>query len=423
MPKPSAAQALAPLVHAVLGEPLPVEVRFWDGSALGPADGPATIVLRTPIALRRILWAPNEVGFARAFITGDAEIEGDLLEAIRAVFQAAPEDLLIGTRTMARTLAAAARLGVIGPPPPRPAEEARLRGGRHSKARDAAAIAHHYDVGNDFYRLVLGPSLTYSCARFVETGMSLEDAQAAKHELVCAKLGLGQRNGMRLLDVGCGWGSMALHAAQHHGAAVVGVTISDAQATLARRRVAEAGLADRVEIRVQDYRDLGDETFDAISSIGMFEHVGTRNASQYFDLLGARLRPGGRLLNHAISVPGGFKPGRRSFAHRYVFPDGELADVGEVALGMARAGFEVRDVESLREHYAITLRHWVANLERHWEDAVAAVGVARARVWLLYMAGSAVNFDSGELSVHQVLGVVPDAKGRSGFPPTRNAWP
>ena len=417
------AEALEPLFRIMLAGSMPVRIEFWDGSAMGPTDAPGVARFRSADGIRRILWSPDELGLGRAFVAGDLAIEGDLLAVMSAVEAIGLEDVRIGPRTVTAALAAARRAGVLGLPPPAPAEEARPHGRRHSKRRDADVIRHHYDVGNDFYRLVLGPSLTYSCARFVEADTSLEDAQSAKHELVCAKLGLGQRDGMRLLDVGCGWGSMALHAAQYHGASVVGVTISEAQAALARRRVADAGFADRVEIRVQDYRDLGGETFDAISSIGMFEHVGTRNAGQYFDLLRARLRPEGRLLNHAISVPGGFKPGRRSFAHRYVFPDGELADVGEVALGMARAGFEVRDVESLREHYAITLRHWVANLERHWEEAVAAVGVARARVWLLYMAGSAVNFDSGELSVHQVLGVVPDARGRSGFPPTRNAWP
>jgi cyclopropane-fatty-acyl-phospholipid synthase len=203
---------------------------------------------------------------------------------------------------------------------------------------------------------------------------------------------------------------------------VVGLTISEAQADLARQRVAAADLAHVIDIRLQDYRDVGDETFDAVSSIGMFEHVGKKNSDKYFQMLRARLRPGGRLLNHAISVPGGFTLGKRSFAHRYVFPDGELADVGEVLLAMARAGFEVRDVESLREHYGTTLRHWLANLESQWDEAVAQVGTARARIWRLYLAGSAVNFDSGELSVHQVLGVVAGSNGESGMPPTREGW-
>ena len=422
----TAARALAPLVHAVLGESIPVQVRFWDGSAIGAADGPATIVLRSPNALRRILWSPNEVGFARAFITGDAEIEGNLLEAIRAVFQAAPQDLLIGTRTMTRTLAAAVRLGVVGPPPARPAEEARLRGGRHSRARDAAAISHHYDVGNDFYRLVLGESMTYSCARFVRPDASLEEAQAAKYDLICRKLGLGE--GMRLLDVGCGWGGMVMHAASHYRVAAVGITLSEQQYDLARKRVAEAGLSDWVEIRLQDYRDVGGggggggggERFDAISSIGMFEHVGKDQMAAYFSSLVGVLVPGGRLLNHAISTPDGASFDRRSFTARYVFPDGELEDVADVVSAMEAVDLEVRDVESLREHYAITLRHWVANLDRNWDEAVALVGIVRARIWRLYMAAAVVGFELNETAIHQVLGVRTMADGTSGMPLTRS---
>jgi cyclopropane-fatty-acyl-phospholipid synthase len=227
---------------------------------------------------------------------------------------------------------------------------------------------------------------------------------------------------MRLLDVGCGWGSMALHAAANYDASVVGITLSREQASLARRRVAAAGLDDRVEIRVQDYRDLGGERFDAISSIGMFEHVGKARTAQYFETLRAVLVPGGRLLNHAISEPGGSKLGRWSFFGRYVFPDGELLDVGDSVLAMERAGFECRDVESLREHYALTLRAWVANLESNWDAAVAEAGLARARIWRLYMAGSVNGFEDGGIGVHQVLGVVPAAGGASRMPPTRESW-
>ncbi|MDQ3897486.1 MAG: cyclopropane-fatty-acyl-phospholipid synthase family protein, partial [Actinomycetota bacterium] len=293
---------------------------------------------------------------------------------------------------------------------------------RHSIRRDAASVSHHYDVGNDFYRLVLGPSLTYSCARFADDHTTLEQAQAAKFELICRKLGLHQRPGMRLLDVGCGWGSMALHAATVHGAEVVGVTVSREQAELARRRVGDAGLAGRVEIRVQDYRLVRGERFDAISSIGMFEHVGRSRQDQYFETLRALLRPGGRLLNHAISSPGSSRPDRRSFIYRYVFPDAELLDVGEVVLAMERAGFEVRDVESLREHYVRTLHAWVGNLEAAWEDAVELVGLHRARIWRLYMAGCANRFAQGAIGVHQVLGVVTDGDGRSFMPSTRGDW-
>ncbi len=319
-------------------------------------------------------------------------------------------------------VAAARRIGALGPPIPAPPEECHPTGRMHSPSRDASVVSHHYDVGNAFYRLVLGPSMTYSCARFATPEASLDDAQAAKHELICRKLGLDRRAGTRLLDVGCGWGSMALHAAARHGARVVGITLSREQADEANRRVAEAGLSDRVEIRLQDYRDLQGERFDAVSSIGMFEHVGSARMVRYFEILRGLLTPEGRLLNHAISKPGGSVLGRRSFVGRYVFPDGELVDVAVVLGAMQACGFEVRDVESLREHYSRTLHHWVANLEDRWDEAVALVGPARANIWRLYMAASANGFDDGGLAVHQVLGVVPDPSGRSGMPATRHDW-
>jgi cyclopropane-fatty-acyl-phospholipid synthase len=295
-----------------------------------------------------------------------------------------------------------------------PAEEARLRGRRHTKERDAAAVRHHYDVSNEFYRMVLGPSLTYSCAVFNSEQDTLETAQAAKHELVCAKLGVSQ--GDRLLDVGCGWGSMVLHAAERHGGRCVGVTLSPAQADLAGKRVAEAGVAGVVDIRIEDYRDVRDGPFDVISSIGMFEHVGESRLAEYFGRLRQLLRPGGRLLNHGISRPPGHRArlARGSFVDRYVFPDGELHEVGRVVSVMQRAGFEVRHLESLREHYALTLRRWVANLEASWDAAVAEVGRARARIWRLYMAASAINFEAGRTQVHQIL-AVPSEGGRSGM--------
>jgi cyclopropane-fatty-acyl-phospholipid synthase len=283
-------------------------------------------------------------------------------------------------------------------------------------------ISHHYDISNEFYRLILGPSMTYSCARFVEASTTLETAQQSKHDLVCRKLGLHEHRGARLLDVGCGWGSLALHAARHYGANVVGITLSTAQADLARTSVKEAGLDDQIEIRVQDYRDLRDERFDAISSIGMFEHVGTERTAEYFATLSALLNDTGRLLNHAISSVGGSRMARNSFIGRYVFPDGELIDVGQVVLAMERAGFEIRDVESLREHYARTLQAWVKNLEDNWDAAVNEVGVQRARVWHLYMAASANSFEDGGISIHQVLGVKSAPDGRSGMPSTRNTW-
>jgi cyclopropane-fatty-acyl-phospholipid synthase len=415
------AATLRPLLEGLLGT-LTVRIEFWDGSAVGPeVSEPGTIHVRSLDAIRRVVWSPNELGLSRAFVAGDIDFDGDVFALIQAL-RPAGKAMRAGLKAAPAALTAARELGLLTRPLPPPPEEAHPKGWRHSKGRDAQAISHHYDVGNDFYALVLGPAMTYSCARFSRPDLTLAEAQASKHELICRKLGLHQRTEMRLLDVGCGWGSMAMHAAANHGAHVVGVTISREQAERARQRVAEAGLEDRVEIRLQDYRDLRGERFDAISSIGMFEHVGQARMSQYFTTLHDLLHPTGRLLNHAISSVGGSKLGTRTFVYRYVFPDGELIDVGNVIHAMQDAGFEVRDVESLREHYATTLRHWVANLEEHWDDAVALVGDGRARIWKLYMAASAVGFEDGGLSLHQVLGVRNGHDGHSAMPPTRDDW-
>ena len=401
---------LATIIEDLLGTDLPVAVEAYDGSRVGPAHPPATLVVRSADALSRMLTAPGELGFARAYVAGDLEVEGDIF-AVLALRDRLP-DVRLTPRQWAAVARFAGRAGLrrLAPPP----EEARLRGRIHSRQRDAAAIAHHYDVSNRFYELILGPSMTYSCAVFERDDASLEEAQAAKYELVCRKLAL--QPGMRLLDVGCGWGGMVLHAARHHGVSAVGITLSRAQADLASKRVADAGVADRVEIRIQDYRDVDDGPFDAISSIGMFEHVGEVRLAEYLERLHALLRPGSRLLNHGISRPAGEKARfeRRGFVNRYVFPDGELHEVGAVVSAIQRAGFEGRHMESLREHYARTLRAWVANLEGAWDDAVAEVGEARARVWRLYMAGSALNFEANRTSIHQVLAVRPDG-GRSGM--------
>jgi cyclopropane-fatty-acyl-phospholipid synthase len=422
-PVDGVAAALAPLIRSLVGADPPVRFEFWDGSGLGDSNGAGTVRIESADALRRILWAPGELGVARSFVAGDLTIEGDIYSMLRVLHDASPRDLRrMGIRSIPTVFDAARRIGALGPPPPAPPEECVPPGRLHSLSRDAAVISHHYDVGNDFYRLVLGPSMTYSCARFVPEGISLEEAQAAKHELICRKLGLDQRPGARLLDVGCGWGSMAIHAAQHHGAVATGIALSREQVDEARRRVDEAGLSDRVEIRLQDYRHLRGEQFDAISSIGMFEHVGTGQMARYFETLRPLLTPEGRLLNHAISKAGGSVLGRRTFIGRYVFPDGELVDVAEVVAAMQRAGFEVRDVESLREHYSKTLHHWVDNLEANWDEAVGLVGRARANVWRLYMAASANGFDDGGLAIHQVLGLATDNKGLSGMPPSRAGW-
>ncbi|MFF2551451.1 class I SAM-dependent methyltransferase [Nocardia sp. NPDC058058] len=428
------AEAFEPLMRAAVGVGSPVRFEFWDGSVIEPVGECAGVMrVRSKDALRHVVWAPGELGVGRAFVSGAVDLEGDIFVLLRALSSTAPRDARLGVDAVWEAVGAARRVGALGRRPARPPEEARpVRAGLHTKGRDAAAISHHYDVGNEFYELVLGSSMTYSCARFAGPGddghqaadpaVSLVDAQRAKHDLICRKLGLDARPGMRLLDVGCGWGAMAMHAAEAYGAQVVGVTISTAQAELARKRVADAGLSARVEIRLQDYRDLRGEEFDAISSIGMFEHVGSKRAAEYFTTLRALLRPEGRLLNHAISSPGGSVMNSRGFVGRYVFPDGELMDVGETILAMERAGFEIRDVESLREHYALTLRNWVANLESDWARAVSLTSEGRARVWRLYMAASALGFEDGGLGLHQVLGVVPTPEGRTAMPATRRAW-
>ena len=409
---------MARALEAVLGPDLPIAVRAYDGSRLGPDDAPATILVRSPAVFQRMLTAPGELGLGRAYVSGELDVQGDLYAALRELRERVPDVRAFDRRRWAEVLrlvgSDVVRRGVRRLPTP--AEEARLRGRRHSKARDAAAIAHHYDVSNAFYRIVLGPSMTYSCAVWERPDATLEDAQAAKYELVCRKLGL--EPGMRLLDVGCGWGGMALHAVTHHGVHAVGVTLSRRQAEWASKAVAEAGVPDRVEIRHQDYRDVRDGPFDAISSIGMFEHVGLSQLEVYVRGLRRLLRPGGRLLNHGISRPpnaGRTRFRRNSFIDRYVFPDGELHEVGAVVSAIQGRGLEVRHVESLREHYALTLRAWVRNLEESWDEAVAEVGPGRARVWRLYMAASALNFEAGSTQVHQVLAVRAD-RGRSGLP-------
>jgi cyclopropane-fatty-acyl-phospholipid synthase len=429
------ASVFRPLLTAALGTaPPPVRFEFWDGSSLTPRDGDTvgSVVVRSRDALAHMVWAPGELGLVRAYVSGELDFTGDIFTVLRSLQSGASNDAHLGADAAAKALGAAARVGALRRRPQPPEQEAHQRGRLHSKRRDSEAISHHYDVGNEFYELVLGESLTYSCARFVsadddgrskpDVSMALADAQAAKHDLICRKLGLDRGPGTRLLDVGCGWGSMAIHAATHYGARVVGITISAAQADLARKRVAAAGVSDQVEIRLQDYRDMAGERFDAISSIGMFEHVGAERAGQYFQTLFALLGPGGRLLNHAISSPGGSRISGRSFIGRYVFPDGELLDAGATAQLMQQAGFELRDVEALREHYALTLRAWVGNLQDSWSRAVELVGVGRARVWLLYMAGSALGFEDGGIGIHQLLGVVPEAGGEAGMPASRRSW-
>jgi cyclopropane-fatty-acyl-phospholipid synthase len=425
-----AAPRLKSLVEQLLGIPFPVRIRAWDGSEAGPPDAPA-LVIRNRRALRHLLWKPGELGLARAWVAGDLGVEGDLYTALGLVSGLVWErdEDAPGLRESLRDpeVRAAARglLRMAGPmlPPTPPREEVRRRRHLHTKRSDKRAISHHYDVGNDFYEIVLGPSMVYSCAYWEPSG-TLEDAQRDKLELIARKLGL--EPGQRLLDVGCGWGSMAIHAAREHGVGVVGVTLSQEQAAYARKRVADEGLTDRVEIRVQDYRDVDDGPYDAISSIGMAEHVGADRYLEYAEVLFQLLKPGGRLLNHQIAR----RPRRDESAYSvdefidaYVFPDGELAPVGTTVTQLERAGFEVRDVESIREHYALTLRHWVANLEAQWPRAVRLTSPGRARVWRLYMAASAVAFERNRIGVNQVLAVrTTELSGTSGLPLRARTW-
>ncbi|MFI2303523.1 class I SAM-dependent methyltransferase [Actinacidiphila glaucinigra] len=431
-----AAGRLTALAEQALGVPVPLRIRAWDGSETGPPDAP-TLVVRHRRALRRLLWKPGELGLVRAWVAGELDVDGDLYEALDRlsglVWDRPAEDGGVsplrllgvardpGTYRLAREALALAGPGL--PPPPPPEEVRRRSGVLHSPIRDRQAISHHYNVGNDFYELVLGPSMVYSCAYWEGPDATLEDAQRAKLDLICRKLEL--QPGQRLLDVGCGWGSMVLHAAEHYGVRATGVTLSTEQASFARKRVADAGLADRIEIRVQDYRAVDDGPYDAISSIGMAEHVGRERYRQYAGVLYGLLRPGGRLLNHQIGRrPWADEEAYRvdEFIDRYVFPDGELAPVGSTVSRLEEAGLEVRDVEAIREHYALTLRQWVANLEARWPEAVRLAGAGRARVWRLYMAASALSFEQNRIGVNQILAVRPDKDGCSGMPRTRADW-
>jgi cyclopropane-fatty-acyl-phospholipid synthase len=339
---------------------------------------------------------------ARAWVTGVLDIDGDFESAVAARHHF--EGVTLSMAERLRLVAAALRgaPSVLLARTPVPSIEAAPRGRPHSLARDRTSVRHHYDVSNDFYRLVLGPSLTYSCAYFEHADDTLEAAQEQKHELICRKLRLTP--GERLLDIGCGWGSLLLHAATHHRVRGVGVTLSEAQAELARRRVVEHGLSDLVEIRVADYREITDGPFEKIVSVGMYEHLGRAQLGNYASKVASLLRPGGLFLNHGIARLASEQPRYDTFISRYIFPDGELHPVAAIQTAMQSAGLEVRDVESLREHYPLTLRRWLANLDANRERAIALVGEERERAWRLYIVASALGFEDGEVSLYQVLG-------------------
>jgi cyclopropane-fatty-acyl-phospholipid synthase len=409
----------------------PVQFRFtaYDGSSTGPPDAQVGFHLRTPRGAAYVATAPGPLGLARAYVSSDLGLTGvhpgDPYDALRVL-----ADSLRWRRPPSRHFGEIVKtLGVrnLVPPPPPPPQEAApdwrrmLSGRRHSRQRDSNAISHHYDVSNRFYELLLGPSMTYTCACFPQESASLEEAQSYKYELVARKLAL--RPGHRLLDVGCGWGGMVMHVAREHGVHALGVTLSQQQATWAQSEIKRQGLDHLAEVRHLDYREVRESAFDAVSSIGLTEHIGVGNYPSYFAFLRERLRPGGRLLNHCITRPENRTPPhtRRGFIDRYVFPDGELTGSGTIVREMQDAALEVRHEENLREHYARTCAAWSANLVRHWDECMAEVGEATAKVWGLYLAGSRLGFERDEIELHQVLGVRLHDDGRADFP-LRPGW-
>jgi cyclopropane-fatty-acyl-phospholipid synthase len=377
----------------------PFTIEFWDGSRIPSTNGGGpTFTARSKDALAYAVAAPGQLGLGRAYVAGEIQVD-DMDAVIELMNEWEPPE--IGAVEKARLIAAAVRTAGIRRPPPAPKAELHLRGRKHTTERDREAVRHHYDVGNEFFSLFLDKSMTYSCAIFSRGAKTLEGAQRAKLELVCKKLDL--QPGERVLDVGCGWGSFVIHAAKRHGAEAVGITLSEPQAELARQKVAEAGLSDKVEIRVQDYRELAGEDFDAVASIGMVEHVGEAQIDRYGEQLASMLRPGGRLLNHGISrlrhgsVEGG------PFSERYVFPDGETLHVSRVILALERAGFVARHVEEFGADYAETLRNWIERLDQNLERAEELAGPERLRVWRLYLRAARNGFEIDFTSVYQVL--------------------
>ncbi|MBV8710635.1 MAG: class I SAM-dependent methyltransferase [Solirubrobacterales bacterium] len=392
----------APLRDALTGAlpHRPFGLRFWDGNEVPATEpGSPTLTFTTPRALAHVLRAPGELGLGRAYVAGMIEVD-DLDAALLMVDTFEAPRLSVAQR-VGLAVALVRACGVVMPPAV-PAAELRLRGTRHTIARDRRAVRHHYDVGNDFFALFLDRSMTYSCAYFSGGAQSLEEAQEAKLELVCKKLRL--REGERVLDVGCGWGSFVIHAANRHGVHAVGITLSEEQARLARERAREAGVADRVEFRVADYREVADGPFDAIASIGMVEHVGEEQIDVYARRLRGLLRPGGRLLNHGIAKLKDLDtPDEGPFSERFVFPDGVPLPLSRVQHALERAGLETRHVEGLAGDYATTLGHWIARFDARWDDAVRLAGIERARIWRLYLRAGRLGFETGWASVYQVL--------------------
>ncbi|HZB06255.1 MAG TPA: cyclopropane-fatty-acyl-phospholipid synthase family protein [Thermoleophilaceae bacterium] len=377
----------------------PFTLELWDGSRLPSTNGGGpTFHVRSPDAFAHALRAPGQLGLGRAYVSGALAVD-DLDEVLELLDGWGPPAL--DRRAQARLALAAARASGIRRPPPVPRAELRPRGRRHSRERDARSVRHHYNVSNDFFKLFLGESLTYSCALFSRGAKTLEEAQEAKLELVCQKLDLSP--GDRVLDVGCGWGSFAMHAAANHDVSVVGITLSEPQAALARERAAQRGLSDRVDFRVMDYREVADEPFDAVASIGMVEHVGSAQIDVYAKQVARLVKPGRRVLNHGIARLRVGDPEAGPFSERYVFPDAAPLHLSRIQTAMERAGLETEHVAGLRSDYAETLRHWARNLDDNLDEAIRLAGEERVRVWRLYLRAARRGFESGFTSVYQVL--------------------
>ncbi|MCF7936030.1 MAG: cyclopropane-fatty-acyl-phospholipid synthase family protein [Synergistales bacterium] len=420
-----ATEAARKLLDEVVGREVgrTVGVRLWDGASWpDAAPRPVTLVLKHEGALKAMFQDGTELALAEAFLYDDFDIEGDIESAF--VLYDALTEATLGWKEKLKAAHLAGRL----PDPPARSEDqrgrARLQGERHSVERDRQAVSYHYDVSNDFYRLWLDRNMVYSCGYFHAADEHIDSAQERKLDYICRKLRL--QEGQRLLDVGCGWGTLVIHAAKHYGVDATGVTLSEPQAELANQWIREAGLADRARVRVLDYREAGrpdGKGYDAVASVGMFEHVGVAMLEEYFCRVRDMLRPGGVMLNHGISSRIDIQPAEDAgFVGTYVFPDGELTPIGHALQAAERAGFEVRDVENLREHYALTLRNWVHRLEARHQEALRYVDEPTFRVWRLFMAAAAYGFSRGWFNLHQSLLLRPDEAGRSGLPLTREDW-
>jgi cyclopropane-fatty-acyl-phospholipid synthase len=412
---------LAEVFESLLARPVPVRFEAYDGSSYGPEDAPIALELKNERGLAYLVTAPGDLGLGRAYVSGDLDIHGihpgDPYEGMMLLLRA----MRFRRPSPAQVVQLLRSIGLshMVPPPPPPQEHLprwrrMVEGLRHSPERDGKVIQHHYDVSNRFYEMVLGPSMTYTCAVFESEDATLEEAQHAKYDLIARKLDL--QPGQRLLDVGCGWGGMVRHAAREYGVRALGVTLSREQAEWAQQKIKEEGLDNLAEVRHLDYRKVPETGFDAVSSIGLTEHIGVDNYPFYFGYLRDKLLPHGRLLNHCITRPDNKPTQTGAFIDRYVFPDGELTGSGKIITEAQNAGFEVQHEENFRVHYAKTLAGWCRNLEENWDECVAEVGEGTARVWGLYMAGSRMGFERNEIQLHHVLATRTDDEGGSGYP-------